>query len=428
MRMPPIFRTHRYTRNDNLQNAVSSHALQSMSSRSGCKVYRLNEPNPLSRLRSRPIAKSFQVFSSLINKRKFSEDDCPHQTKKRRKKTLQSSENIREQAVKEKSLLAKSSDEVNSKNGILDRKSHIHSQNSVYEGDKSKKRKREVSLLEDPSSSRESIAKNRKLTQKNLRLLKRSIVQKDVKSIKKMFSSSSINSQSISSSKRSCSTKLSELSEPSAIFSQSTRSYAATDLRFEKALRTFNVKFARREEQSDAEDIKTILKVMKEKRDSPEPDSCEFYETLSLADIENEAMITTRLTILLISLRDRPSNKHKTKDLLYRFDTQWRGFGSVDSGFLPTPKPDLCISIMHSAFTSEELRHMTSSYKDEAGFYPMFICEVKTAMQGPKIADRQNANNAVSALIADLQVQQRLDRETERKIRLIITAHNTRSQ
>ena len=143
---------------------------------------------------------------------------------------------------------------------------------------------------------------------------------------------------------------------------------------------------------------------MKKKRDSSKSDSCEFYETLFLTDSENEAMITTRLTILLISLRDRSSNKHKTKDLLYRFDTQWRGFGSIDSGFLSTSKSDLCILIMHSAFTSEELRHMTSSYKDEAGFYLMFICEVKTVMQGPKIADRQNANNAVSTLIADLQV------------------------
>ena len=428
MRMSPTSRSHRCKRNDNLQNAASPHILQSMSPRSGCKAYILNGPNPLPRLRPRPIAKPFQVSSSLASKRKFSEDDCPHQTKKRRKETLQSSENIRGQAVKGKPLSAKPSDGVNSKNGILDRKSHIHSQNSVHEGDKSKKRKREVSLLEDTPDSQGSITKNRKLTQNNLRLLERSIVQKDAKSSKKMSSSSSINSQSISSSKRSCPTELSELSEPSATSSQAARSYAATDVRFEKALRAFNVKFARREEQPDAEDMKTILQVMEEKRDSPEPDSCEFYETLSLADSENEAMVTTRLTTLLIPLRDRPSNKHKTKDLLYRFDTQWRGFGSVDPGYLPTPKPDLCISIMRSAFTPEELRHMTSPYKDEAGFYPMFICEVKTAMQGPKVADRQNANNAVSALLADLQVQQRLGRETERKIRLITTAHNTRSQ
>ena len=429
MRMAPTSRSHRYTRNDKRQNAASPHALQPMSPRSGCKVYRYNGPNPLPRLRPRPIAKPFQVSPSLTNKRKSSGDDCPRQTKKRKKEALQSSENMRRQAVKGKPLSAKSPDEVNSKNGILDRKSHIHSQNSAYEGDKPKKRKREASLLEDSPESRGSTAKNRELTQKNLKLLERSIVQKNAKSIeKKMSSSISTSSQSISSSKRSCPTELSELSEPSATSSQSARSYAATDVRFEKALRASNVKFARREEQPNAEDIKTILKVMEEKRDSPEPDSCEFYETLSLADSENEAMVTTRLTTLLIPLRDRSSNKHKTKDLLYRFDTHWRGFGSVDPGFLPTPKPDLCISIMRSAFTSEELRHMTSPYKDEAGFYPMFICEVKTAMQGPKVADRQNANNAVSALIADLQVQQRLGRETERTIRLITTAHNTRSQ
>lgn len=46
-------------------------------------------------------------------------------------------------------------------------------------------------------------------------------------------------------------------------------------------------------------------------------------------------------------------------------------------------------------------------------------------MQGAKIADRQNANNAVSALKADFELQQRLgqDREKEGKIRLII--HST---
>ena len=60
---------------------------------------------------------------------------------------------------------------------------------------------------------------------------------------------------------------------------------------------------------------------MKKKRDSLKSDSCEFYETLFLTDSENEAMIITRLTILLISLRDRLSNKHKIKNLLYRFNT-----------------------------------------------------------------------------------------------------------
>ena len=73
---------------------------------------------------------------------------------------------------------------------------------------------------------------------------------------------------------------------------------------------------------------------------------------------------------------------------------------------------------------------MISPYKDEAGFYPVFICEVKTALQGPRIADRQNANNAISVLKADFELQQQLGHEImmERKIRLITTAHNTRSQ
>ena len=87
------------------------------------------------------------------------------------------------------------------------------------------------------------------------------------------------------------------------------------------------------------------------------------------------------------------------------------------------PSPDLCISIRRSIFNPVELKQMTSPYKDEAGFYPSFICEVKTAMQGPKIADRQNGNNAVSALS-----KISIDHDSERKIQLITTAHNTRSQ
>ena len=63
--------------------------------------------------------------------------------------------------MKEKSLSTKSFNEINSKNDILDRKSHIHSQNLVYKDDKSKKRKRKVSLLKD---SLKFIVKNRKLT------------------------------------------------------------------------------------------------------------------------------------------------------------------------------------------------------------------------------------------------------------------------
>ena len=402
--------------------AASSRALQ----------YQFDGPNPLSkdwshRRRSRSVPTPTQASSSLAaNKRKFPEDNCDRTSKKRRSKALQSPENIKGQAGKAKLLSAEPSCGVDLKNGIIDHKSHTSYQNSIYKGFKPKERQREAAPLEDTPGSGGSSTKRLKLTQKNLKLLERSIDQNDVNPIEKNMSSSGpTDSRSIPLSKRSRPT---ELSGQSTTSSQSGRAYAATDIRFEKTLSALNVKFARRDVQPDANDVKAILDVMEEGRDSPEPDSDEFYETLSLVQKENEAAVMIRLTTLLVPLRDRPSNNHKTKDLLYRFDTRWRSLGSVRPGLLPVPKPGLCITIRDSAFSPEEQSQMTSPYVDEAGFYPLFICEVKTALQGDHIADRQNANNAICALIADFQIQQQLGRETERKIRLITTAHNTRGQ
>ena len=114
-----------------------------------------------------------------------------------------------------------------------------------------------------------------------------------------MTSSIPTNNQSIISAKRSCPSLLSDLN---STFSQSARSYIATNVHFENALKALNVKFARRNVQSDAENVKTILQAMEKERDSPEPDNREFYETLCMADNENEAMITIRLRRLYLFL------------------------------------------------------------------------------------------------------------------------------
>lgn len=71
---------------------------------------------------------------------------------------------------------------------------------------------------------------------------------------------------------------------------------------------------------------------------------------------------------------------------------------------------------------------MTSLYKDRAGFYFGIICEVKTALQGPKMADKQNENNAICALLEDYQFQQKLGHKMEKKILFVITVNITRSQ
>ena len=329
--------------------------------------------------------------------------------------------------MKGKLLLAKSSDRVNSKNNILDCKSHKPPQTSAYEDNKAKKRKRETSFLEDLPDSGRSTAKRHKsitpvqsLTRKNLELFERNMAPSR--------STGSQNKSAATPSKRNCPTP-SELSSTSSLLS---RAYSAKDVRFEKALTALRVTVGRCEQQPDTEDVKRLLEVMERKRDSPEPDrdSRDFYEILSIAEVENEAMVVGRVTPLLWPIRDLTRNNHKTKDLLYRMDTQWQNWGSAQPGELPTGKPDRCVLFKGSAFSPDERMQIMSPYKDETGFYPAFICEVKTALQGPRIADRQNANNAISVLKADYELQQRLghEMETEKKIRLITTAHNTRSQ
>ena len=422
--MTPISRACPYPSNDNLQRTAYRCALQQMSPRSGCKDFLSHGSNLLPRLRPRPTATTLQVSSSPANKRKFSGGDCPRTTKKQRRRVLQNSGNIRGQAAEGKLLLAKSFDRV-SKNGIFDCKSPKLPQTPAYEDDKAKKRKRETSFFEDLPGSGRSIAKCRKstapvqsLTRKNLELFDKSMAR----------STGSQSKLAAIPSKRNCPTPT-ELSSASSLFS---RAYSAKDVRFEKALTALRVTVGRCEQQPDAEDVKRLLEVMEKKRDSPEPDndSRDFYEIVSIAEVENEAMVVGRVTPLLWPIRDLTSNNHKTKDLVYRMDTQWQNWGSVQPGELPTAKPDRCILFKGSAFTPDERTQMMSPYKGETGFHPVFICEVKTALQGPRIADRQNANNAISVLKADYELQQRLghEMEAERKIRLITTAHNTRSQ
>ena len=279
-----------------------------------------------------------------------------------------------------------------------------------------KKRKREAAPLDDSPGSGESTVTRSKLTQRNLELW-------NEENDRKISLSNSSQSYRFFTPKQIYPT---DISSQSSIWS--SRSCTANSPLFEKTLGDMGVMFSRREVQPDKEDLKTILEVIQKQRDSPEPDRGEFYETLSLVDKANETTVTNRLTPLLIPFRDLPSNNRNTSKLLYRSDSPWPGFGSVCPRMLPVPQPDLVISFGSAAFTPEQKTHMTSPYKDGAGFYPGIICEVKTALQGPKVADRQNGNNAICALLEDYQFQQKLGHKMEGKIRLVTTAHNTRSQ
>lgn len=207
----------------------------------------------------------------------------------------------------------------------------------------------------------------------------------------------------------------------------SLRSYSPQSAPFRACLVQVNVDFEDLHEPNE-DDVDKLLKVMEMNRvDSPEPDSTTFEQTLAAVKNENETTVMIRMLPLLLPIRDLPSNNFKTSSLHYRCDTLLKGFGSSFPG-LPIPKPDLLVGIKRSAFSPDQLTHITSPYQDLAGFCPQFVWEVKSAMQGPKVADLQNTNNAVSILSADFDVQQRLGLNMEKRVRLITTALNTQSQ
>ena len=401
--------------------------LRSVNARSDSRFYRPNRPELAvegwtPRLRPRPSATNTRVSSPHTKKRKFLADDCPLTPKKRKKEALQNLKDTSQTVARQKLGSAKPPKEVGSTNGPLYYNSRTLNLNPTYEGDKRKKRKREASLFEDPLGNGNPPAKRCKpveqvqpLSQKNLKLLEKDMSTLDsVKSQSESAATSSKRSRPIESSSRS---------------SQSSRAYAAKDARFEVQLKGFNVDFGGLEEP-DEEEITRILEVMKKRRDSPEPDAKHFHETRRLVKSENEAKVISKLSPLLLVQRELPSDNSKTRNLLYRQDVPWAIWGSIQPGILPTPKPDFCISYKDSAFSLKERKQMVSPYIDKAGFAPFLFCEVKTALQGDRIADRQNANNVIRALQADFDLQRKLGRESmmEKKIRIITMAHNTGNQ
>lgn len=208
--------------------------------------------------------------------------------------------------------------------------------------------------------------------------------------------------------------------------SSKPRSYPPQSPSFHACLRQLNVNFTP-EHEPDQRDLRQLLEVMGKERDSPPPDAQTFHEIVGAVKSENETAVLIRMTPLLLPTRNLPRDNQETSDLFYRWDTLFKRFGSPLPG-LPIPKPDIAVGFRRAAFSPAQLPHITSPYQDEAGFCPWLICEVKTAMQGPQVADRQNANNAVSVLTADFALLQKLGLNVEKKIRLITTAHNTHSQ
>lgn len=136
--------------------------------------------------------------------------------------------------------------------------------------------------------------------------------------------------------------------------SLSVRKYSAKDAGFENGLRDLNFKPTTREAQPDAKSVAEILEIMERERDSPPPDSENFYEVLSFIETENEAMVINELTLKLLPFRHTSRNNGRTQHLLYRLSRPWQEWGSAKPGILPLPEPDCCITLKSSAFTEDQ--------------------------------------------------------------------------
>ncbi|KAL8644790.1 MAG: hypothetical protein Q9210_007072, partial [Variospora velana] len=208
--------------------------------------------------------------------------------------------------------------------------------------------------------------------------------------------------------------------------SLSSRAVAATNPRYLKYLMDCGLDDEATEKPL-AEDLEALRSVMRTRRDSPEPDHQLFHLTRKEMKFKNEVSVVKRLSPLLFPYRDLPMNNQKTSNLVYHDDVSWQEWGSNKPGFLPTPKPDLCIAFKSSAFTSQEEARMTSPYLLSLSYAPALTLEVKTALQSMVIAERQNANNMISLLQRDFALQKDigLHEQAERRIRFISTTHDT---
>ncbi|KAL8836462.1 MAG: hypothetical protein Q9170_002895 [Blastenia crenularia] len=237
-------------------------------------------------------------------------------------------------------------------------------------------------------------------------------------------------SQLSSSSKRSYSESgLASEPDPASETSSSTRAITAINPRFPRYLKDCGFD-SEAEDLPNKDDVSSLKRVMARERDSPEPDRQLFHLTRSKLKPKNEVSVMKRLSPMLFPYRDLPTNNSKTKNLVYHDDVSWDEWGSNKPGFLPKPKPDLCIAFDEKAFTATELAKMTSPYLAGTSYAPSFTLEAKTALQSMDIAERQNANNMIPLLQRDftLQKSNHNDKEMERRIRFISTTHNTKAQ
>ncbi len=111
--------------------------------------------------------------------------------------------------------------------------------------------------------------------------------------------------------------------------------------------------------EPDQQDLDQHLKVIKNERDSPEPDEQKFHEIVGAVKFENKTAVLIRMTSLFLTPRNLPSDNRDTSDLFYCQDTWFKSFGSLLLG-LPIPRPDFAVGFMRDAFSPAQLSHITS--------------------------------------------------------------------
>ena len=263
------------------------------------------------------------------------------------------------------------------------------------------RKKRLVTTREQSEFSNSSLP----LTENNLNLFETGM-STSMKPIKRSFTQSSRSSES----------------------GRASRALDAKNIRFENALKAFHVNFDQSVQRCET-DVARVVEILEKTSDSPEPSPDSFHDIRTLVTFENEDSVKSRMTPMLIPLRDLPNTNAKTSNLIYKLNTAFRNWPSIQSGVLPKPQPDFCVAFKASLFSPDQQELMGSPYLAQDGIFPAIFLEVKTALQGSRITDRQNANNIVPVFIRDYILQKSLgmERELEKKIRFLTMAHDTNS-
>lgn len=107
-------------------------------------------------------------------------------------------------------------------------------------------------------------------------------------------------------------------------------------------------------------DVARVVEILEKTRNSPEPPSDPFYDIRTLVRSKNEDSVKSRMTPMLMPLRDLPTINAKTSNLIYQQNTAFSNWPSIRSGVLPKPQPDFCVAFKASLFSPDQQELLVS--------------------------------------------------------------------